>query len=200
MLSGFRKRSRNLYDISLRKCMQFVVLTARDQFMGVTEENPKTRSQDCKSTTAISQHSLSTHTICSASLFTPSHPSSRLTKSLLFVAESVQDFGIFDDPSRRSTIVDETLTEFIHVLIVAMREKGENADRQTLWDLRFLRAICEDRELSELALVLDELSTDLQKVLSVLVSYSLTLIISYRTMRTIPKPTSKAVSSALSLK
>lgn len=64
--------------------------------------------------------------------------------SLLFLADAVQNFGLFKDDTQRSAGVKAVLLNFLNAITDSLRQSPAHADLQSTWDLYFLYAICVD--------------------------------------------------------
>ncbi|KAL5535843.1 hypothetical protein ACEPAF_3937 [Sanghuangporus sanghuang] len=120
---SWHARARQIYDSCVYKCASMIALSARDRYA----QNPASRSHDVH-----------------RNLMLPFSPSPTLMDSLLILVESIDRFAQFKNVSQRSAIAKVLLTRFSNTTVDSIRESADLAQVQLIWDLSFLKAICDE--------------------------------------------------------
>ncbi|KAL5533894.1 hypothetical protein ACEPAG_354 [Sanghuangporus baumii] len=120
---SWHARARQIYDSCVDKCASMIALSARDRYA----QNSLSRSHD------IHRH-----------LMLPFSPSPAMMDSLLILVESIDRFAQFKNVSQRSAIAKILSTRFSNTMVDSIRESTDLAQVQLVWDLSFLKAICDE--------------------------------------------------------
>ncbi|KAL5494903.1 hypothetical protein ACEPAI_365 [Sanghuangporus weigelae] len=120
---SWHARARQIYDSCVDKCASLVTLSARDKYA----QNSASRSHDVH-----------------RNLMLPFSPSPAMMDSLLILVEPIDRFAQFKNASQRSAIAKVLLTRFSNTMVDSIRESTDLAQVQLIWDLSFLKAICDE--------------------------------------------------------
>lgn len=133
-----RNRAEQIYEICIENCASKISKTTSEDFIKAVSTSKYAHIYS----ELWSRHSYLPLTIKWFSVV-PSAPSPCIMKSLMNLIQAVENHGCFDDFAQRWRIAKSYLRSFTSTLVIALKTCEKPLSTQSVWDLNFLKAICD---------------------------------------------------------